>query len=85
MRTPVFIIDRLLLPSRADLTETISNHLGNNEIVQVTDSNWPDSERLRYTIQWTGGAGHVFDGRGNRLGVFADLDAMIQHAEAATA
>ena len=25
----------------ADLAEKIGNHLGNNEIVQVTDSNWP--------------------------------------------
>ena len=68
-----------------DLAEKIGNHLGNNEIVQVTDSNWPAEERLRYTIQWTGGAGHVFDGHGRPLGVFADVDALVEHAERATA
>ena len=85
MQTPIVTINRARMPVFADLAETISNHLGNGEIVQVVDSSWPNSERLRYTIQWTGGAGHVFDGHGRPLGVFADLDALVQHAETATA
>ena len=36
----------------------------------------PPGRRLRYSIQWTGGAG-VFDGLGHHLGVFADLDALV--------
>ena len=84
MPTPVVSIDRAGM-AYADLTEKIGNHLGNDEIVQVTDSNWPASGRLRYTIQWTGGAGHVFDGHGRPLGVFADVDALVEHAERLTA
>ena len=83
--TPLFTIDRAGNSARADLAETIEPHLGNREIVQVVDSNRPDSERLRYTIQWVGGAGHVFDRHGRPLGVFADLDALVEHAETATA
>ena len=85
MQTSIVTIDRARFSVRADLAETISDHLGNGEIVQVVDSNWPASERLRYTIQWTAGAGHVFDGHGRPWGVFADLDALIEHAERATA
>lgn len=84
MRTPVFVIDRTFLPGGADLAETIANHLGKGEIVQVEDSSKPSSERLRYTIQWNDEAGHVFDGSGRGLGVFADLDALLQHAETTT-
>ena len=85
MRTAIFTIDRAGIPVLADLAETISNHLGNEEIVQVEDSRKPPGRQLRYTIQWTGGAGHVFDGHGRPLGVFADVDALVAHAEAATA
>ena len=85
MRTAIFTVDRAKIPLRADLAETIGNHLGNDEIVQAVDSDWPAGERLRYTIQWNGGAGHVFDGLGRQLGVFADLDALVEHAEAVTA
>ena len=67
------------------MAETIAKHLGKGEIVQVMDSNWPDHERLRYTIQWVGEAGYVFDGHGHPLGVFAHLDALVHHAETATA
>ena len=67
-----------------DLAEIIGDHLGNDEIVQVVDGEWPGGDRLRYTIQWTG-AGHVFDGHGRPLGVFADLDALVEHAETVTA
>ena len=85
MRTAIFTIDRAGIALRPDLAETIGNHLGNEEIVQVEDSRKPPGIRLRYTIQWTGGAGHVFDGHGRPLGVFADVDALIEHAETATA
>ena len=85
MRAAIFTIDRMRFPVRADLVETISNHLGNEEIVQVEDSRKPPGRQLRYTIQWTGGAGHVFDGHGRSLGVFADVDALVEHAETATA
>ena len=85
MRTTIFTVDRARVPIRSDLVETISNHLGNDEIVQVVDSDWPAAEWLRYTIQWTGGAGHVFEGHGRPLGVFADLDALVEHAETITA
>ena len=85
MRTATFTIDRAGISVRADLAETVSNHLGNEKIVQVEDSRKPPGRQLRYTIQWTGGAGHVFDGHGRPLGVFADVDALVEHAEAATA
>ena len=85
MQTPVTSIDRAKIPVLADLAETIANHLGNGDIVQVEDSRRPLGRQLRYTIHWTGGAGHVFDGRGRPLGIFADLDALVSHAEAATA
>ena len=85
MSTPVTSIDRARIPVFADLAETIGNHLGNGDIVPVEDSRKPPGRQLRYTIQWTGGAGHVFDSHGRPLGVFADLDALVEHAEAATA
>ena len=85
MPIPVTSIDRAEIPVFADLAETIGNHLGNDEIVQVEDSRKPPGRRLRYTIQWTGGAGHVFDRHGRPLGVFADVDALVCHAEGATA
>lgn len=84
-RTPVFVVNRTWLPIRADLVEAIANHLDKGEIVRVEDSEWPASERLRYIVRWVGEAGHVFDGRGDRLGVFADLEALVQHAEMMTA
>ena len=80
-----FTVDRTIFASREDLAEMIANHLGSDEIVQVVDSKWPAGERLRYTIQRNGNAGHIFDGHGCRLGVFADLDAPAHHAETATA
>ena len=85
MRTTIFTVDRVGVPIRTDLVEIVGDHLGNAKIVQVVDSEWPEGERLRYTIQWTGGAGHVFDGHGRPLGVFADLDALVEHAETVTA
>ena len=85
MRTPIFTIDRAGIPVFADLAETIGNHLGNGDIVHVEDSRKPPSRRLCYTIQWTGGTGHVFDGHCRPLGVFADVDALVHHAETATA
>lgn len=84
MRTPIFTIDRAGVPVRAELVNIISGHLDNDEIVQVVDSNKPSDERLRFTIQWDGGAGRAFDGHGRGLGVFADLDTLIAHAETAT-
>ena len=84
MRT-IFTVDRAGALVRVDWVETIRDHLGNDEIVQIVDSEWPANERLRYTIQWIGGAGHVFDGHGYPLGVFADLDALVEHAETVTA
>ena len=85
MRTPVFVINRRYLQVHAELAETIAMHLAKGEIVQVQDTDWPPHERLRYIVQWVGEAGHVFDGKGDRLGVFADLDALVQHAEMMTA
>ena len=85
MRTTIVTIDRAGIPVLADLAEAIGKHLGKEEIVQVEDTNWPAGDRLRYTIQWNGGAGHVFDGHAHTLGVFADVDALVHHAERATA
>ena len=51
VRTAIFTIDRAGMALRADLAETISNHLGNEEIVQVGDSRKPPGRQLRYTIQ----------------------------------
>ena len=85
MRTTVFTIDRARTLLRDALNEIIEAHLKAGEIVQVEDSKWPAGERLRYTIQIVGGAGHVFDGHGRPLGVFADLDALVAHAEGVTA
>ena len=70
---------------RGDLAETIANQLAKGEIVQVEDRRKPPGRQLRYTVQWVGEAGHVFDRRGRTLGVFADLDALVDHAETATA
>ena len=84
MRIAVFTIDRMLPNSPAELAETIAKHLGNGEMVQVNDSTKPPGRRLRYTIQWIGEAGYVFDGSGRMLGIFADVDALVAHAEAVT-
>ncbi len=77
-------IDRARIPADS-FAETIVDHLGKGDIVYVTDSDWPADERLRYTIQQNAGAVHVSDGHGRRLGVFADLDALVEHAERMTA
>ena len=83
MRTPVFTIDRSFLPSGADLVETIATISP-----KARSSRWKTAVSCladSYTIQWVGEAGHVFDGLGHTLGVFADLGALVDHAETATA
>ena len=42
----------------------------------------PCGHHLSFSI---GEAGHIFDSCGRSLGVFADLDALVQHAERMTA
>ena len=80
VRTPVFTVDRAGI-SVDQLAEMIADNLMGGDIVHVTDSRWPACERLRYILQWTRDAYRVFDGLGRSLGVFADLDALVQHAE----
>ena len=85
MRTPIVSLDRATFASCADLAEMIRRHLDAGEIVQVVDLNGPTGKRLRYSIQWDDHAGHVTDASGRRLGVFADLAALVEHAETFTA
>ena len=85
MKTTIFSIDRAFLKSIDELAETVAEHLQTGEIVQVLDSAWPSEHRLRYTVQRHGEADYVFDGNGRALGVFADLGALIAHAETITA
>ena len=84
MGTRAVTIDRAKT-SADSLAEVIVDHLGKGDSVHVTDSDWPAGERLRHTVQQNGGAAHLSDGHGRRLGVFADLDALVAHAERMTA
>ena len=83
--TTVSTVDRASFKLRADLVENIARHLAQVDVVQVRDSEWPAGKRLRYLVQWVGDAGYVFDAEGKPMGVFADIEALVQHAEMTTA
>ena len=81
---PVFVVDRASCPTCPILAETIACYLETGAIVQVADSSEPVGERLRYTIQMVDGVAHVFDANDRPLGVFADVQALVKHAESVT-
>ncbi len=81
---PVFVVDRASCLTRPILVETIARYLEKGAVVQIEDSSEPVGERLRYTIQMVDGVGHVFDANDRRLGVFADVQALVKHAESVT-
>ena len=83
--SPVFAIDRVLFASRGALVEVIKYHLTNGAIVQIEDSySRPRSLRLCYEVRPGKAAFYTFGAHGRQIGVFADVAALVDHAEAVT-
>ena len=66
------------------LVETIRCYLEQDAVVQIVDSTMPPGDRFRYGVQVIDGTAHASDAIGRRLGVFADVAALVDHAEAMT-
>ena len=66
------------------LVETIRCYLEQDAVVQIVDSTMPPGDRFRYGVQVIDGTAHASDAIGRRLGVFADVAALVDHAEAVT-
>ena len=81
----VFVVDRATFTHRADMINVIAFHLEGGGLVQVEDSSRPAEDCLCYDVQRIGDATHAFGVGGRRLGVFADVAAMVEHTENATA
>ncbi len=81
---PAFVVDRATCLSRLILVETIACYLERGAVVQIEDSTRPRHDRLRYTIQMVDSVGHVFDISNQRIGVFADVHALVGYAEDVT-
>lgn len=80
--TPIFLIDRAVFISRVALVEIVRFHLAAGSIVRVEDRRRRSDDRLRYEICPIDGAFQVIDAAGRPIGVFADVAAMVAHAEA---
>ena len=84
MPSSVFVVDRTTCMSRPILVETIRRYLEQDAVVQIVDSTMPPGDRFRYGVQMIDGTAHASDAIGRRLGVFADVAALVDHAEAVT-
>ena len=82
--TPVFAIDRAILASRRALVALVKFHLATGFAVQIEDTHLVGEEQLRYEIRLVGNALHLVDATGQRIGVFSDIAALVDHAEAVT-
>ena len=85
LSSPVFAIDRAPCAACRDiLVGAIKFHTSVGTIVQVEDSSQPRSVRLCYKIRPSEAALHLFDAHGRQIGVFANIAALVAHAEAVT-
>ena len=84
MSTPVFPIDRVLYAARAAMVGVIAEHLEHGVVVQVEDSTRPRSMRLCYEIWPVDGAYRLYSTNGRRIGIYASVAALIDHAETVT-
>ena len=84
MSTPVFAIDRVLYASRAAMVGVIAEHLEHGVVVHVEDSTRPRSMCLCYEIWPEAGAYRLYNTNGRRIGIYASVAALIDHAETVT-
>ena len=80
MPSSVFVVDRTTCMSRPILVETIRCYLEQDAVVQIVDSTMP-GYRFRYGVQMVDGIAHAFDPIGRRLGVFADVAALVADSD----
>ncbi len=84
MPLPVFALDRAEFVSRSGLVAAVKFHLSVGSIIQVEDSSRPRAKRFCYEARPSEAAFRVFDAHGRQIGVFADIAALVDHAEAVT-
>ena len=84
MAVDVFTIDRCPLPSRAALVDAIKFHLQNGRIVQVEDCSRPRFNRSCYEVRSMEGAIRLLDVKGQHLGLFTTVAALVDYAETRT-
>ena len=83
---PVFAIDRSVLTTRRSLVAMIKFHVATDCTVQIEDTHHlGEDQLLRYQIRLLGDAMQLFDAAGQQIGVFSDIAALVEHAEAVTA
>ena len=84
MPSSAFVVDRTTCMSRSILIETIRCYLEQDAVVQIIDSTMPPGDRFLYGVQIVDGIARAFDPIGRCLGVFADVAALVTHAETVT-
>ncbi len=82
---PVFAIDRSVLTTRRSLVAMIKFLIATGCTVQIEDTHHLGEDQLRYQIRLLGDAMQLFDATGRPIGVFSDIVALVEHAEAVTA
>ncbi len=85
MSTNVFTIDRCPLPSQAALIGTIKFHLEKGSIVRVEDCSRPRHDRCVYEVRSFEGAIRLLDAKGEHIGLFTTVAALVGYAEKRTA
>ncbi len=81
MTDPVFAIDRAILATRRALVALIKFHIATGFAVQIEDTHFTGDDQLRYEIRAVGDALQLLDASGRQVGIFADLGALLAHAE----
>lgn len=78
---PVFAVDRAVLATRRALVAVVKFHIATGCTVQIEDTHYLGDDRLRYEIRLLGDAMQLVDASGRQVGIFADLGALLAHAE----
>ena len=70
--------------NRPTLIRTVASYVEKGAVVQIEDSKGPRGDRFRYEIRPAEGAMQIVDDTGRMIGVFADVAALVDHAEVIT-
>ena len=84
MSTPIFLIDRCLLPSPDHLIAAVEMYIAIGTTVRVEDSAKRFGYRLCYEVHPAKDATRVLDATGEQIGLFASIPALVAYAEAIT-
>ena len=80
----VFHVDRATCLSRLVLVDTITGYLKQYAVVQIEDGSRPRNMRFCYEVRPSEAALRLCDARGQQVGLFTDVAALVSHAEAMT-